>query len=85
MEEIEMKKINVDVLPPIDYTRIFYNDEYVAFGIVDPGILIHYVERDTARLVEWVDILNLGLQDMVDPVKDISGSEGKVIEGPTPE
>jgi hypothetical protein len=35
--------------------------ECVAYGILDDGILIHYLERDIVRLITWEDIVGFGI------------------------
>ena len=35
--------------------------ECVAYGILDDGILIHYLERDVVRLITWEDIVGFGI------------------------
>ena len=55
-----MKKINVEVVPLLPMKDII-NGEAVAFGIIDAGVLVHYLEKDIARIIEWEDIIGLGL------------------------
>jgi hypothetical protein len=47
--------------------------ECVAYGIVDDGILIHYLERDLVRLITWEDIVGFGIglgSQLTEPVKE---------------
>ena len=55
-----MIPIPIDNVPELPMTGI-YNDECVAFGIFDDGVMIHYLERDTAWLITWEDIVGIGV------------------------
>lgn len=79
-----MKDINVDVVPLLE-NRGIINGECVAMGVIDQGVLIHYLERDKARIIEWEDIVNLGLSDVLSTITDATLTNGHEIEGPTPE
>jgi hypothetical protein len=59
--------------------------ECVAYGILDDGILIHYLERDIVRLITWEDIVGFGIglgNEMILPerpeeqVREITKPEG---------
>lgn len=79
-----MQEINVDVVPLLE-NRGIINGECVAMGVIDQGVLIHYLERDIARIIEWEDIVNLGLADMLSTITDATLTNGHEIAGPTPE
>jgi hypothetical protein len=38
------------------------NNESVAFGIFDPGIIVQYMERDECILIDWFDIVSFGVE-----------------------
>lgn len=59
--------------------------ECVSYGILDDGILIHYLERDIVRLITWEDIVGFGIglgSEMILPerpeeqVREITKPEG---------
>jgi hypothetical protein len=54
-----MKIINPDLVPLLPMSGIVCN-ECVAYGFVSEGIIVHYIDRNTAKLIEWADIVILG-------------------------
>jgi len=55
-----MIDIPVDKVPELPVKDIIAG-ECVAYGILDDGILIHYLERDIVRLITWEDIVGFGI------------------------
>lgn len=74
-----MKEINVDVVPLLPVKEII-NEECVALGIIETGVLVHYLDRDKAMIVEWSDIVDLGLSDILRTITDV-----RIIREPTKE
>lgn len=68
-----MKEINVDVVPLLPMKDII-NGECVAIGVVEAGVLVHYIDRDIARIVEWSDIASCGIRSEPDVIPDQSES-----------
>jgi hypothetical protein len=64
-----MKEINVDVIPLLPYKDVI-GTECVAWDVSEAGVFIHYLDRDKARLVEWQDIVEVGLKDILAVVTD---------------
>jgi hypothetical protein len=54
-----MELIPDDIIPVLPESLIV-DEECVALGVVKQGVLIHYIERDNALLINWEDIVNLG-------------------------
>ena len=78
-----MKEVSPDSIPALPEQAIL-NGECVALGIPNDGsgILIHYLTRDKAVLIEWGDIVTLGLTGTV-PVPTENKPQVRVIAGPT--
>jgi hypothetical protein len=77
-----MKTINPDVIPQLQFKDIIA-DECVAIEMIEAGILILYMERDAARLLEWKDLVTLGLKDVLKAKHDeLDASIAKEIEAP---
>jgi hypothetical protein len=74
-----MKEINVDVVPLLPFKDVI-NEECVAMGIMENGVLVHYLNRERAIIVEWSDIVDLGLSDILRSITD-----ARIIKAPTPE
>jgi hypothetical protein len=74
-----MKELNVDVVPILPMNGVI-GDECVAFGVIDSGILIHYIDREKAVIVEWDDIVKSGVFQILSPITD-----AHTIAGPTKE
>lgn len=87
---VNMKEINVDVVPVLPLQAVL-NGECVAIGTVNGGIIVHYIERDKALIVEWDDIVKVGLKDLLSgittalEIKDLKPTEPVVIKEPTKE
>lgn len=47
----------IPILPGI----LDVENESVALGVVEQGVIIQYPERDVALLINWEDIVNLGM------------------------
>jgi len=62
-----MKTINPDVIPALPISDIIAG-ECVAIGLLPGGVLIHFMERDAARLIEWDELVRHGLEDVIKPV-----------------
>jgi len=75
-----MKIINPDVVPALEFKDIIA-DECVAIGVIETGVLIHYLERDTARILEWSDMVKIGLSDVLKPVETVE-DDVREIDGP---
>lgn len=73
-----MKTISVDVVPELPIKDIIC-DECVAIGVIDSGILIHYMNQDVAKIVEWEDIVLLG---MANDSQEIHTDDAKPIAAP---
>jgi len=59
-----MITINPDVVPELQFKDII-SDECVAIEMIEAGILILFMERDAARLIEWKDLVVLGRDDIL--------------------
>lgn len=55
-----MKLINVDVVPVLPLNGIF-SGECVAMGMFENGVVVSYIERDIAVLIEWDEIIKNGI------------------------
>ena len=77
-----MKIINPDVVPALEFKDIIA-DECVAIGVIETGVLIHYMERDTAVILEWADMVRSGLEHVLKSVDNhIDESVAKEIDAP---
>lgn len=74
-----MKTINPDVVPLLPMKDVI-NGECVAIGIIESGVLVHYLEKDTAKIIEWSDIVDFGMKEMFRSITD-----AHQIDGPTKE
>lgn len=72
--------IDIENVPVLQSQMI--GEECVAMGVGDPGIIIHYLERDKAMLVTWKDVVDLGLTGITLPDRPTIG-EVREIAGPT--
>jgi hypothetical protein len=78
-----MKTINPDVIPQLQFKDIIA-DECVAIEMIEAGVLILYMERDAARLLEWKDLVRLGLDDVLKSKKaELVEMSAREIEAPT--
>jgi hypothetical protein len=77
-----MIEINIDVVPLLPVKGII-NDECVAMDVLENGILVHYITRDKALIVEWSDIVDLGLSDILRCITDAKITEAKPIHDKT--
>jgi hypothetical protein len=70
----------IPVLPVID----IINNESVAFGVGEQGVMIQFMERDECILIDWFDIVSFGVELLkVNPAKKEPSSEPEEIESPT--
>jgi hypothetical protein len=60
-----MIDINVDVVPVLPVKSVIHG-ECVAYGIVESGILVHYINRNEAKIIEWDDIVATGMKHDTD-------------------
>lgn len=74
-----MIEINIDVVPVLPVKGII-NDECVAMDVLDNGVLIHYITRDRALIIEWSDIVDIGLGDILRCVTDAKPIQDKTLE-----
>jgi hypothetical protein len=64
-----MIEINIDVVPLLPVKGVI-NDECVAMDVLENGVLIHYISRDKALIIEWGDMVDLGLSDILRTITD---------------
>ena len=55
-----MIDIPVDQVPELPVQDII-NNQCVAYGVFPEGVVVHYLERDIVRLIEWEDIVIAGI------------------------
>ncbi len=78
-----MKRIPSDQIPTLPIKDII-NNESVAFGVGEPGIIIQYMDRDECILVDWFDIISFGIELMkVIPDKKENIGNPEEIQAPT--
>jgi len=55
-------------IPPSDIPQLpvqdIINEECVAYGIGEPGVIIQFMDRDDCILVEWADVVLYGIELM---------------------
>jgi hypothetical protein len=59
------------------------NNESVAFGIFDPGIIVQYMERDECILIDWFDIVSFGVELIKVTAPKAELKEPEEIQAPT--
>ena len=74
--------LNPDQIPLLPEKGII-NDQCVAYGIFDSGIIVHYMDHDQGVLIEWADIVALGQTELHKLSHKIE-SDMREIAGPTP-
>lgn len=57
-----MIDVPIDQVPELPVQDILAG-ECVAYGVFDQGVLVHYLERDLARLVTWEDMVLVGIAE----------------------
>jgi len=77
-----MIEINIDVVPLLPVKGVI-NDECVAMDVLENGILVHYITRDKALIIEWSDIVDIGLSDILRCITDAKITEAKPIRDKT--
>ena len=55
---IRVKSNEIPILPVKD----IINNESVAYGVGEPGILMQFMDHDECILIEWSDIVSFGLE-----------------------
>ena len=75
-----MINIPPDQVPVLPVQEIIAG-EMVAYGVVDEGVLVHFLERDLVRLIEWSDIIPLGIREKLE-ISKTSDGDLKEIAGP---
>ena len=76
---IRIPSEQIPVLPMKD----IINNESVAFGIFDPGIIVHYMERDECILIDWFDIISFGVELIKVTAQKAEPKEPEEILAPT--
>jgi len=56
-----MIKIPSDKIPLLPVNDII-NNESVALGVFDQGIVVQYMDRDECILIDWFDIVSFGVE-----------------------
>jgi hypothetical protein len=79
-----MKSINPDVVPVLPFNGIIL-DECVAIGSFENGVVVSFLEKNTAILIEWEEVVSLALIGMKDETKKASAALPEVIVGDTRE
>ncbi len=47
---------------PILPLRDIINNESVAFGVGEQGVILQYMDRDECILIDWFDIVSFGVE-----------------------
>lgn len=68
-----MQKLNPDLVPVLPMNGVL-NEECVAMGAFDNGIVMLYMERDEAVLITWDEIAAFGKEISKIPIEE-SGDE----------
>jgi len=77
-----MIRIPSEQIPMLPMKDII-NNESVAFGIFDPGIIVQYMERDECILIYWFDIVSFGVELIKVTAPKIEPKEPEEIQAPT--
>ena len=56
-----MIKIPSDKIPLLPVNDVI-NNESVALGVFDQGIMVQYMDRDECILIDWFDIVSFGVE-----------------------
>lgn len=69
---------------PILPLKDIINNESVAFGVVDQGIIMQYMDRDECILIDWFDIVSFGVELLkISSAKKEDAKEPEEIAKPT--
>jgi len=77
-----MIRIPSEQIPMLPMKDII-NNESVAFGIFDPGIIVQYMERDECILIDWFDIVSFGVELLKATAPKTEPKEPEEIKAPT--
>jgi hypothetical protein len=78
-----MIRIPSDKIPLLPVNDII-NNESVAFGVFDQGIMVQYMDRDECILIDWFDIVSFGVELIkISSVKKEEPKEPEEIQAPT--
>lgn len=77
-----MIRIPSDQIPILPLKDII-NNESVAFGTCEQGIIMQYMDRDECILVDWFDIVSFGIELLKISSKKNDAKEMEEIESPT--
>jgi hypothetical protein len=78
-----MIRIPPNQIPVLPVTDII-NNESVAFGVGEQGVMIQFMERDECILIDWFDIISFGVELLkVNPIKKEPSGEPEEIPKPT--
>lgn len=69
-----MIRILPDYIPRLETTGLVDN-EAIAFGVSQDGVIIHFIERDECVIVEWSEVIVYGRELL----------KAHPIDAPTPE
>jgi hypothetical protein len=56
-----MRYIPSAEIPALPMNGVIHG-ECVAFGVFDPGFIIHFIERDKCILIGWEDAVSFGME-----------------------
>jgi hypothetical protein len=76
----------IRILPeqiPILPIKDIINGESVAFGVVDPGVIVQFMDRDECILIEWFDIVLYGMAFLNETSKKSEEKKSEEISAPT--
>ena len=77
---IRIPQEQIPILPAKD----IINNESVAFGVGEQGVMIQFMERDECILIDWFDIISFGVELLkANPVKKEPSGEPEEISAPT--
>ena len=69
-----MRKLSASEIPLLP-VKDFFNGESIAFGVFGAGVVIQFMERDECLLIEWGDIITLGIGMLEATVKNPPAEE----------
>lgn len=69
-----MRRLKLTEIPILPLVALV-DDENVAFGSGEPGIIIQYMDRDKCILVEWEDVVRFGVELLKAGEKPTSSTE----------
>lgn len=68
---------------PILPMKAVVNNESIALGVGDPGIIVQYMDRDECILIDWNDIVFFGIELLKIQHKQDKPAEPEEIDKPT--